>query len=101
MPLHPSPQNNFLFLAPSNIEEPHTPEQEEPHDPFLPQEDDPEPDVPGERDLAQALEFLANKIAGMPSAASKSKNQVKPCIPDTFDGSNPRRLETFIFQCNM
>ena len=97
----PSPQSDFLFPAPGNTEEPHTPDAEEPHDPFLLQEDDPESDALGEQDLAQALELLANKIAGMPSASSKSKNQVKPHIPDTFDGSDPRKLETFIFQCNM
>lgn len=100
-----SPQSDFLFPVPGQVEEPHedphTPDAEEPHDPFLPQEDDPEPDAPGERDLAQALELLANKIAGMPSASSKSKSQVKPRVPDTFDGSDPGKLETFIFQCNM
>jgi len=37
----------------------------------------------------------------MPSASSKPKNQVKPRIPDTFDGSDPGKLETFIFQCSM
>jgi len=75
-----------------------TPEEDEPQDPFLQQEDDPKP---SERDLVQALELLVNKIAGMPSASSKSKNQVKPCVPDTFDGSDPGKLETFIFQCSM
>jgi len=94
----PTPQPDFLFPAPGNSEEPHTPEEDEPQDPFLQQEDDPEP---GERDLAQALELLANKIAGMPSASSKPKNQVKPCVLDTFDGSDPGKLETFIFQCSM
>jgi len=37
----------------------------------------------------------------MPSTTSKPKNQVKPRIPDTFDGSDPGKLETFIFQCSM
>jgi len=94
----PTLQPDFLFPAPDNSEEPCTPEEDELQDPFLQQEDDPKP---GERDLAQALEFLANKIAGMPSAASKLKNQVKPRIPDTFDSSDPGKLETFIFQCSM
>ena len=94
----PTPQPDFLFPAPDNSEEPCTPEEDELQDPFLQQEDDPEP---GERDLAQALELLANKIAGMPSAPSKSKNQVKPRVLDTFDGSDPGKLETFIFQCSM
>jgi hypothetical protein len=97
----PSPQPDFLFHAPDNPEGTRTPEEEGPHDHFHPHEDDPEPEAPGERDLAQALEHLANKIAGMPSASSKSKSQVKPRVPDTFDGSDPGKLETFIFQCNM
>ena len=87
-----SPQSDFLFPQPDNPpdnpDEPHTPDEDEPQDPFHPQEDDPEPPAPGERDLAQALELLANKIAGMPSASSKPKNQVKPRVPDTFDGSD-------------
>jgi len=94
----PSLQPNFLFPAPGNSEEPRTPEEDEPQDPFLQQEDDPKP---GEWDLAQALELLANKIAGMPSTSSKPKNQVKPRVPDTFDSSDPGKLETFIFQCSM
>jgi len=94
----PSQPPNFLFPAPGNTEEPHTPEKDELQNPFLPQENDPEP---GEQDLAQALELLANKIAGMPSASSKPRNQVKPRVPDTFGGSDPGKLETFIFQCSM
>jgi len=97
-PSQPPQPPDFLFPAPGNTKEPHTPEEDEPQNPFLPQEDDPEP---GEQDLVQALELLANKIAGMPSASSKLKNQVKPCVPDTFDGSDPGKLETFIPQCSM
>ena len=93
----PSPQPTDFLFRPSD--EPDSPEEEAPQDHFLPQEE-PEPQGPGERDLAQALEHLANKIAGMPSA-SKPKSQVKPRVPDTFDGSDPGKLETFIFQCNM
>ena len=93
----PSPQPTDFLFRPSD--EPDSPEEEAPQDHFLPQEE-PELQGPGERDLAQALEHLANKIARMPSA-SKPKSQVKPCVPDTFDGSNPGKLETFIFQCNM
>ncbi len=96
----PSPQNDFVFPDnpgnPDNPDEPPSPEEEEP----LPQPEEPEPQGAGERDLAQALELLANKISGMPSA-SKPKSQVKPRVPDTFDGSDPSKLETFIFQCNM
>ena len=42
-----------------------------------------------------------NKITGMLSTSSKLKNQVKPRVLDTFDSSDPRKLETFIFQCSM
>jgi hypothetical protein len=91
-----SPQSNDFFFQ---QDEPNASEEEDDREQSLPQEE-PEPQGPGERDLAQALELLANKIAGMPSA-SKPKSQVKPRVPDTFDGSDPSKLETFIFQCNM
>jgi len=64
-------------------------------------EDDPDPIDPSdpEMDLAQALQLLAKKIGRMPS--QKSKTLIKPCVPDTFDGSNPNKLEVFLFQCQM
>jgi hypothetical protein len=93
----PSPQPPDFHFQPAG--EPNSPQDEGPQDPFTPHEE-PDPQGPGERDLAQALEHLAEKIAGTPST-SKSKTQVKPHVPDTFDGSDPGKLETFIFQCNM
>jgi hypothetical protein len=93
-----SPHSDYFF-QPNEPNDPNEPEEEEFGEAPLPEEE-PEPQGPGERDLAQALELLANKIAGM-SSASKPKSQVKPRVPDTFDGSDPNKLETFIFQCNM
>jgi len=50
-------------------------------------------------DLAQALQLLANKIGRMPS--QKPKTLIKPRVPDTFEGSDPNKLEVFLFQCQM
>jgi len=86
---------DFLFNAPAKL-----PIQEE-DKPDPDPEDDPDPiDPPDpEMDLAQALQLLANKIGGMPS--QKSKTLIKPRVPDTFDSSDPNKLEVFLFQCQM
>jgi len=73
------------------------------------EEDEPDPDPKGdpdlidpsdpEMDLTQALQLLAKNIGGMPS--QKPKTSIKPRVPDTFDGSNPNKLEVFLFQCQM
>jgi hypothetical protein len=90
-----TPAPDFFFNAPAEL-----PIQEE-DEPDPDPEDDPDPiDPPDpEMDLAQALQLLANKIGGMPS--QKSKSSIKPRVPDTFDGSDPNKLEAFLFQCQM
>ena len=59
-----------------------------------------EPDPQQEYNLARSLELLAKKISRLPKP-EKPKNSVKPRVPDTFDGTDPHKLETFTFQCSM
>jgi hypothetical protein len=49
--------------------------------------------------LALSLKLLAKKISKLPQ--SKSSSTIKPRTPDTFDGTDPNKLETFIFQVSM
>jgi len=90
-----TPAPDFLFNAPAKL-----PIQKEDKPDSNP-EDDPDPIDPPDLEInpAQVLQLLANKISGMPS--QKSKTLIKPCIPDTFDDSNPNKLEVFLFQCQM
>ena len=100
-----SPSPDFAFRPPAD------PPNNPPHDPPNDPEPDPDPDPqpgsdgeddpppPTERDLAQVLELLATKIGGIPTP--KVKSSIKPRVPDTFDGSDPHKLEAFLFQCQM
>jgi hypothetical protein len=49
--------------------------------------------------LALSLKLLAKKISKIPQ--SKPSSSIKPRTPDTFDGADPNKLETFIFQVSM
>ena len=51
------------------------------------------------KDLTQVLELLTQKIGGMPTL--KNKSLIKPCVPDTFNGSYLHKLEAFLFQCQV
>jgi hypothetical protein len=53
-----------------------------------------------EPNLARLLELLVRKVGSL-SGASKSKSLIKPHTPDVFDGMDPSKLKTFIFQCSM
>ena len=53
-----------------------------------------------EDQLARSLKLLAKKIDKMPTNTA-SRNTIKPRSPNTFDGSDPAKLETFIFQISM
>jgi hypothetical protein len=44
--------------------------------------------------------MMAHVIASI-SEVPGSKSAIKPCIPDVFDSTDPRNLETFVFQCTM
>jgi hypothetical protein len=104
IPHTPSP--DFEFRPPSDPSaDPASPEGES--DPEPEPEPAPEQGPDGEanpppateKDLAQVLGLLAQKIGGMPTP--KTKSSVKPRVPDTFDGSDPHKLEAFLFQCQM
>jgi hypothetical protein len=59
-----------------------------------------EPGPQPENSLARSLELLANKIGSI-SQPPKPKSTIKPRTPDVFDGTDPSKLDTFIFQCSM
>jgi hypothetical protein len=68
-------------------------------------EDDPDPEPDPDEDpddapnLARSLALLAHKIGGI--TATPKPTSIKPRTPDTFDGSDSAKLDTFIFQCSM
>jgi hypothetical protein len=82
-------------INPAVPSHPGTPE--EPDIPINNDEDD--DDHANTQSLAQSLALLANKIGSI--SGSKSKNAIKPRVPDTFDGTDPQKLQTFTFQCSM
>src|SRR5882724_12374595 len=57
------------------------------------------PDTPMTQDESDTDKFIKaiNKLVQSHTSMSKPKLQE----PDPFDGSNPRRLHTFIFQCKL
>ena len=55
-------------------------------------------DVDLEVSLAQSLMLLAKKIDAMPHS---KKHSVKPREPDMFDGTNPNKLDNYIFQLTL
>ena len=103
---HPDSALPSPVPVPSNVSHSTTPDFEfrPPADPPNPEGDpDPEPGDDGEddpppatkKDLTQVLELLAQKIGGMPTP--KNKSLIKPRVPDTFDSSDPHKLEAFLF----
>jgi hypothetical protein len=80
----------------------------DPNDPNDPDPDDdpdnpnPDPnpgngpgDNPGQNDIAQALNFIAT------SFNQNRSNSTKIREPDTFDGSDPKKLQSFLVQCQL
>jgi hypothetical protein len=63
-------------------------------------EPDPDDDLDDAPNLARSLVLLARKI-GKISSAPKPSTSIKPRAPDTFDGSDSAKLDTFVFQCSM
>ena len=63
----------------------------------------PDPDEPAphpDNSLAASLSLLAANIAKI-SQAPKPRTKVQQRVPDVFDGTDPSKLDTFIFQCSM
>ncbi len=59
-----------------------------------------EEEPPKDAELANAFKMLAQNISKM-SSAPKSSNAVKPRAPDTFDGTDPVKVDNYTFQCSM
>jgi hypothetical protein len=87
-------------LQPSDhvLPPPAIPEPSNDNNRTIPEGVNPDPEPPPEN-LAQALELLAKMIGSI--SGSKRISAIKPRVPDVFDGTNPSKLETFIFQCSM
>ena len=112
--LRPSPQPLDYSLVPKDPDT--IPEEENfPPNNEITQPDDPDqPDDPSdhshhsdasdsdedEPNLARSLRLLSKRIGDISSGGSAS-NSIKPRNPDTFDGTDPNKLDTFIFQCSM
>ena len=63
----------------------------------------PDPDEPAphpDNYLAVSLTHLADKISAI-SLPPKTRSKVRQRAPDVFDGTDPGKLDTFIFQCSM
>jgi hypothetical protein len=75
------------------------PPPDNPNEPPDPEdESDDEPDQDDAPNLSRSLALLAQKIGGI---TAKPPNSIKPRVPDTFDGTDSAKLDTFIFQCSM
>jgi len=53
------------------------------------------------RTMTNHLAVLSVPPPPAPLAPVEPKSHVKPRSPDTFDGSDPGKLDAFIFQCSM
>ena len=99
----PSPQHTILF----------SPIPEDPHDvpPYLevptPRSTTPQGQERNSFDnadspsLASALAILAKSIRSQDTSESTSSSQAKTREPDTFDGTDPKKLGSFIVQCQL
>ena len=76
---------------------PDNPDDSDPEDRSGDSDNEPPP-VGFENQLARSLALLARKIDKIPNG---SRSTIKPRSPDTFDGTDPAKLETFTFQISM
>jgi Domain of unknown function (DUF4939) len=91
----PRTRSGAHFKEPEDINSPVPPS--EPLEEPSPDPPDPIPDSPEHppADLAQAITLLANSL----SMPKKSSSQTKVQEPDTFDGSDTCKLQSFLVQC--
>lgn len=87
----PPPDESQVHSVPGNAPDP---------DPDPDPESDPDEDSADAPNLARSLALLARNIADI-SATPKTSTAIKPRNPDTFDGTDSSKLDTFIFQCSM
>lgn len=104
----PSPQSSDYELqsplSPVPEDDDHPQENEE-EDPLPNPDDQPEEEEHlgaknADNVLSKSLTLLASKIGAI-ADTPKSRSSVKPRTPDSFDGSDPYKLEAFTFQCSM
>ena len=105
LPLFIQEEARNVELNPSDPEDAHAENSEDPDDPDPNNEDDgfidPNAAAPQlDQSLAQSLRLLASKI-GTISTPLKSKSKVQQRVPDTFNGTDPSKLDTFTFQCGL
>jgi Domain of unknown function (DUF4939) len=82
----------------AHIEDPADPQDQPDPEGSPPLESVPEETLPPpDSELAQALTLLANSIG----ALKVSKARTKVCEPDPFDGSDTRKLQLFLVQCQL
>ncbi|KAF5358329.1 hypothetical protein D9756_001790 [Leucocoprinus leucothites] len=70
------------------------PPQQAPH-PRAPQQDS------NNDHLADALGRLADNLDHQVAAQANQTHVNKACLPDTFSGSDPKKLNTFLIQCHL
>jgi hypothetical protein len=88
-------------------EPPHNGGNGDPGDPDDPGPDDPdengsqEPDPPHADRFVQALFELSGSLRDLRRNNAPKPEKIKVREPDTFDGSNPRKLRDFLVSCNL
>ena len=116
MPLKSRTRAPSTFEEQTLPEEPEEPErhpsvqqEEQPHEPTLPPEDPPQEEQdPKEPPQAETLNNLAPNLAEAIMLMTKQLRHCDPPIqkakakePDTFDGSEPWKLNNFILLCDL
>ena len=100
----PPPQRNDLESVNSQEDLPDPEELAEPHHDSPPRVASPPPVVPqldttSTQTLAEAIMLMNAKLRR--HDGTQSNHKVKAKEPDTFDGSNPKKLNNFILLCNL
>ena len=97
------PQSSPSFRQPANSSVPENSHLDDPHHSHHSEHPEPLPRIATSQpdlSLAESLELLAIAISNV-SGPPKSSSNIKPRIPDIFDGSDPSQVDTFVFQCAM
>ena len=61
------------------------------------------PNIPSQSRLVNILDEISNRLSQttIPPAPPQMSSRAKPRAPDTFDGSDPSKLDSFILQCSL
>jgi hypothetical protein len=93
--LYDNPDDNPEDRRPRNPRGPGVPGDDDPQDPPDQGPGDPDPDDPDDINIPAALISLAKAI----NAPGRTDTRSKVREPDPFDGSDSRKLQTFLVQC--